>query len=275
MATGTVNLQTLALPLRYRRNVATLNAGQLKLLRDAFRKVQAFSDADDRGYQHWSGIHGLPLPAYCDIAHGTPLFLPWHRAYLYRFERALRDQVPDAMLAWWDWRTPANQQGQIPAALADQNAGSQPNPLFNAKVQSLAIQQGGSLGQQLGTPTRRAPSTSRRLPTPQQIETLLDEDDFTTFSEQLDNFHGGVHMWVGAHMSRIPFSAYDPIFYFHHTMIDRVWRIWQLRHGRAGPPESLWDEPLDPFNMTVRRTLSVTRLGYDYAARTVSRPVTV
>ena len=34
-------------------------------------------------------VHGLPLPSYC--THGTLLFLPWHRAYLYCFERALED----------------------------------------------------------------------------------------------------------------------------------------------------------------------------------------
>src|SRR5919199_6578827 len=105
MATGATSLTTLATPLRYRRNVATLSPQQLELLRSGFRKLQSFSDADDRGYQYWSGVHGLPLPEYCNIAHGTPLFLPWHRAYLYRFERALRDQESDAMLAWWDWRT--------------------------------------------------------------------------------------------------------------------------------------------------------------------------
>jgi tyrosinase len=31
---------------------------------------------DERGYQHYAGIHGLPLPIGCDNAHGTPYFLP-------------------------------------------------------------------------------------------------------------------------------------------------------------------------------------------------------
>lgn len=33
------------------------------------------------------------------------LFFPWHRAYLYRFEQALQDQVSDVTIPWWDWRT--------------------------------------------------------------------------------------------------------------------------------------------------------------------------
>ncbi|MBV9870351.1 MAG: tyrosinase family protein, partial [Frankiaceae bacterium] len=44
---------------------------------------------DERGYQYWAGIHGLPLPNSCQ--HGTILFLPWHRAYLYLFEQYLLD----------------------------------------------------------------------------------------------------------------------------------------------------------------------------------------
>lgn len=272
MATGTTGIQTLGRPLRYRRSVASLSPEQLRLLRDGFRKVQAIGD--DRGYGYWAGVHGLPLPAYCGIAHGTPLFLPWHRAYLYRFERAIRDQEPNAMLAWWDWRTPPGQPGTIPRALTVQRGpDGRANPLRSAVVPPLAIQQGGALGRRLGSPTKREPSEDDPLPTPQQISELLDITDFATFSDELDSLHGGIHMWVGGHMAEIAYSSYDPIFWLHHTMIDRLWRMWQTRHNAPGPPPSLWGESLPPFGMTVQQTLSVTRLGYDYAVRTVSRQV--
>jgi tyrosinase len=274
MATGTPRAQALGKPLRYRRNVAALSPQQLELLVDGFRAVQGIRD--DRGYAHWAGIHGLPLPAYCGIAHGTPLFLPWHRAYLYQFERAIRDQVPNAMLAWWDWRTPADQPSRIPKVLsAARAADGKANPLRNARVPKVAIDEGGALGKALGSPTKREPNTGAPLPTPEQIEELLDIDDFDTFSDQLDSIHGGIHGWVGGHMSQIAYSSYDPIFWHHHTMVDRLWRMWQNRHGRAGPPETLWGQSLPPFDMTVREVLSVTRLGYDYAERTVSREVAV
>ena len=91
------------------------------------------------------------------------------------------------------------------------------------------------------------------------------------FSDQLDTIHGRIHGWVGGHMRSIPFSAYDPIFWAHHTMVDRVWRLWQLEHNQYGPPRSLWDRALPPFDMTVRETLTVASLGYDYAGVTVSQ----
>src|SRR5207244_9738233 len=93
-------------PIRHRKNVYLLSQPQRHALRDAFGAVEAISD--NRGFQFYAGIHGVP-GNFC-IHHPPPpaisLFLPWHRAYLYFFELALRDQVPDATLAWWDWSSP-------------------------------------------------------------------------------------------------------------------------------------------------------------------------
>lgn len=76
--------------LRHRRSVRRLTSGQLGDLREAVAAAQGI--ADDRGYQRWAGIHGLPLPISC--THHSELFLPWHRAYLYLFEKALQERVP-------------------------------------------------------------------------------------------------------------------------------------------------------------------------------------
>ena len=266
MATGTPATQALATPIRFRRNVSRLTTGQLTTLRAAFQAVYGLSD--DRGYARWAGIHGLPLPIGCRNAHGTPYFLPWHRAYLYFFERALRDREPRAMVAWWDWRTPAGREGRIPRAFADEEVEGDPNPLFSARVSDRALEEGRRRGVEVAENTERSPSfrDSFPLPTREQVDALIEEPDFGTFSDQLDTIHGGIHMWVGGHMTEIDFAAFDPIFWAHHAMVDRIWRLWQTRHGRRGPPRSIYGDALPPFRMTVRQTLSVTALGYDYAS---------
>lgn len=269
MATGSPNAQTLAQPLLYRRKVQRLKAGQLERLRQAHAAAMALSD--DRGYGHWAGVHGLPLPIGCRNAHGTPLFLPWHRAYIYRFERALRDRVPNAMLAWWDWRTPAGRQGRIPNAYAAERIDGKANPLFSARISDEAQRQGRERGVDVPARTERTPSRSMPLPTPEEVRDLIKTPDFETFTGILDSIHGGIHMWVGGHMTQIDYAAFDPIFWAHHAMVDRVWRLWQIRHGQPGPPRSLWDQALEPFGITVAQTLDVTRLGYDYAAATDSK----
>src|SRR4051794_11409962 len=100
--------------LRHRKSVTKLTHAQLTALRQAFAEMQQLGD--ERGFQHWAGLHGLPLPMYCQ--HHTDLFLPWHRAYLYFFELAMRDRVPIASLPWWDWSAAAAHRLGIPAAYA-------------------------------------------------------------------------------------------------------------------------------------------------------------
>jgi tyrosinase len=36
-----------------------------------------------------------------------------------------------------------------------------------------------------------------------------------------------------------------------HAMIDRLWRLWQLRHPTAVVPADLLGEAFAPFNITV------------------------
>jgi tyrosinase len=267
MSTGTPRAQATATPVRFRRNAARLTAGQLANLRAAFRAVQAIDD--DRGYGYHAGIHGLPLPIGCDNAHGTDYFLPWHRAYLYFFERALRDREPDAMLPWWDWRvSPARAPG-LPQSFARKTVDRKRNPLASASVSAVALQQGGN---DVPARTVREPGGpgSPPLPSVDEVERALALSDFVDFSAQLEQLHNRVHGWVGGHMGQIAYAAFDPIFWAHHCMIDRLWRIWQLRHPGALPPVGILDEALPPFRMTVRGTLSVTALGYDYAVASSS-----
>jgi tyrosinase len=260
----TVPAVALAAPaaLRHRRSVRRLTAGQLADLRHAFTAAQAIHD--DRGYQHHAGIHGLPLPMYC--THGSPLFLPWHRAYLYFFERALQDRVAGVTLPWWDW-THAHAEG-IPAVYAGSQAGGQPNPLHGSPIQPSGREPGGS------DHTVREPGGpgAPPLPSPQALAGVLALTDFLDFSNQLEDIHNGVHVWVGGTMGDIATAAYDPLFWAHHAMIDRVWRLWQLRHPHAGPPASLLHRALPPFSATVADVLDSNTLGYDYAASTASAP---
>jgi tyrosinase len=240
--------------------VTALQPGQLAAFRRAITAAQKISD--ERGYQYWAGVHGLPLPIYCQ--HHTPLFLPWHRAYLYFFERALQDLVPGVTLPWWDWTT--DHENGIPRAYSQRRAGSEQNPLFSSPVQRSGREPGGPAR------TVRAPGDAQAppLPSPQAVERILNLTQFVDFQQQLENVHDGIHVWVGGTMSDIATAAYDPLFWAHHAMIDRLWRLWQLRHPGATPPASLLGQALPPFAMTVRQTLDSDTLGYDYAVATAA-----
>jgi tyrosinase len=205
------------------------------------------------------------LPISCQ--HHTNLFLPWHRAYLYFFELSLQDQVQGVTLPWWDWTSPASRSIGVPAAYSDAGSNGDVNPLASSPINEIARSQAESrFGEAAPAETVRQPDDPARLPTPEQIEEILGASDFLDFSQRIEDVHDGIHVWVGGTMSEIPLAAYDPLFFAHHTMIDRLWDLWQLRHPQVGLPAELLPEALPPFRMTVAQTLSVTGLGYDYAS---------
>src|SRR5262245_7444416 len=89
------------LAVRMRREIHDLEATALGHLRSAFTKLYAKTGAG--GYQGLAGIHGAPQ---FKCPHHTPLFLPWHRAYILWFENALRKMVSGVTLPFWNWAAP-------------------------------------------------------------------------------------------------------------------------------------------------------------------------
>lgn len=245
--------------VRRRTSIGELTATDLVALRASFLAMQQLDD--DRGYGFWAGLHGLPLPITCQ--HGNPLFLPWHRAYLYFFEQFLLDQNPDARLPWWNW---VRQVGIPPAYAVAELPDGTPNPLAAAPVTGIPLEQFARAGLPPVSRTFRRPDDPGMLPSAQQVVDVLAAPDFIDFTLRLEDLHNGVHVWVGGSMGLVPLAAFDPIFWAHHSMIDLLWWLWQLRHPNAGPDPALLDTALAPFPITVRQTLDITRLGYDYAA---------
>ena len=261
-----------------RKNVDNLDAAELAALRTGYTKAQAIMD--NRGYNHFAGLHGIPN-WYCwhhDHTTGSTvnanLFLPWHRAYLLSFERAIRDQspaTPKVGLPWWDWSSPTSHSTGVPKAFSDASAGGKANPLLRARI--FAPTATPPIDRQ----TRRFPGNPAQLPTATKITDLLNLGHFNDFSNQLENIHDFIHGWtggnngsIGGDMSSLATAAWDPIFYSHHCMIDRLWYVWQSKHGINNIPASLLPLVLTPFNMKVQDVLSINALGYEYAVSFVT-----
>jgi tyrosinase len=227
-------------------------------LQDAYDKMQAFSEPDNRGWMYWAEFHGYNrFDCWHHARVGSDqfpydLFLPWHRAYLTFFDNAARDQNSDAILPWWDWTSPSSHQNGLPAAYTAGGPALESGPV-------------PAIGGQPARRTTRNPSNPTILPTEQQVDDLLTLTDFRDFSDQLQDIHDGVHGWVGGDMGSIGTSAFDPVFWAHHAMIDRIWYLWQLRHGINNIPASYLDKALFP-GYTVQQVLDVCALGYDYAS---------
>lgn len=243
----------------YRLRVSDAGDPHMARLRDAMSQIQQIWDT--RGFNHVAGYHGEP-DWYCwhhQSSQRSPLraqlFLPWHRAYMLELENRLRDVDDAVALPWWDWTT----QRAIPAAY-DQP----PLDAFTAR-----IPRGGQMIEQT---TFRRPGLSGRLAQPGEITALMQQGNWETFSDQLQTIHDQVHVWVGGSMGQVSVASFDPVFYAHHVMIDRLWYLWQQIHGDSGIPQGLLDLPLDPFPLTTRDVLNVQSLGYEYAGTAADVP---
>lgn len=244
----------------YRLRVSAPDDDPMARFREAMATAQTIWD--NRGFNHIAGHHGVP-GWYCWHHQASPrtglqarLFLPWHRAYLWALEQALQDRVEGVALPWWDWTV----QRGIPAAYE-----SKPLDGFEARIPVD--------GQVIQYQTKRNPGAAGQLATESEIDNVLKVTDWATFSDTLQDYHDRVHVWVGGSMLDPAVAANDPIFFAHHCMIDRIWYLWQVRHGNGGVPQDLLDLILDPFGQTFRQVLDVQTLGYEFAVTAADIPL--
>jgi tyrosinase len=260
--------------IRIRQGVHNLDAAAVAAFRDSYRQMMAISD--NRGYGFKAGLHGTP-GNWCwhhqqnDVhfsGQTMQLFLPWHRAYLYDWEMAMRDRVPAVTLPWWDWTLGPPRQSGLPRIFTDaRGADGQPNPLLGYRMNVPHA------NPPLNRATTRDPHAPDQLPTQVDVDDALSRTDWLDFCDKLEDIHDQVHGWVSGDMGIVATAAYDPIFWSHHAMIDRIWWLWQARNGNGNIPPDLLDVVLAPFNFKVSDVLSANALGYDYAAAQTVVPV--
>ena len=113
------------------------------------------------------------------------------------------------------------------------------------------------------------PGRPSALPNNDDVNRVLSLSDFGDFNDELEDLHDLLHGWTGGTMGRVATAGFDLIFWSHHCMIDRIWWLWQLRHGNSGIPQDMLDMGPQPFNFTVRSVLYIYKLGYDYASTQV------
>jgi polyphenol oxidase len=255
-------------PILPRLAASTLGSADVAKLRSAYealRHLTTTDPSDPRGWlqqgdKHcWNCGGGLDGQAGEEI-HGSWLFLPWHRAYLYFHERILGSLINDKSLrlAYWDWDN--SQHREVPPAwLTPNNAG---NSLFDPQRSAVA---GNQAPNSIVGPTIMGP--------------IINAATFARFGGQspsptanrggnLENGpHGAVHIWCGntsmqaadPDMGLLDTAAQDPLFFTHHANIDRLWNVWLAAAStHKNPTASSWLTHKFTFWDERKRWVSIT-----------------
>ncbi|RTL35071.1 MAG: tyrosinase family protein [Candidatus Melainabacteria bacterium] len=247
--------------LRTRTSIVALTPDEFKVYYERFAELQTISDS--RGFNHIAGFHGVP-GEWCHQQFPYDTFLPWHRAYLYWLElhfldgSAFETDFKTLALSYWDWTSQDSHREGIPSRFLLPDTYS----LSKSRIKSIS---GANASGPQDRDSVRNPLKPEELPSLADVLKYLNEPDFLAFSNKLETgAHNNVHGWIGGDMAQVAYAAYDPIFYAHHCMIDKIWHVWQNKHGNSTVPNSILDTVLAPFPMTVRDTLDIKKLGYNY-----------
>jgi hypothetical protein len=267
-----------------RENIYTFIQSPQKLdaLKKAIATMKSLPDTDTSSWVYQANIHGTydttDLPAWNTCQHGSYFFFPWHRMYLYYFERILRKASGDPTLAlpYWNYSDNPDQRA-IPEPFRILSTDSNPNPLYEGQ-RAVVYNQGGKLNSRdvsYTTALRAINFTGSstnpgfggvKVPSPTHFNSphgLLERQP-----------HDVIHVRIGGYMSNPNTAALDPIFWIHHANIDRLWEKWvQSNSGRSNPTDSdflnqefsFFDENGTEVKLTGSEILdTVGKLNYRY-----------
>ena len=203
-----------------RRDVGNMHPDDPALLayRKAIKAMQALPASNPLSWTYQAAIHGTTLsgssPAWNTCEHGTLYFWSWHRMYLYWFERIIRKLAnePCWALPYWNW-APGSEL-QLPAPFRD------PSSELYTVNRDPSMNNGSA----------SIPSSAVDI-SPAFIAT-----DFSIANSVIQGPHGNVHVYTGGWMSSVPTAAQDPIFYLHHSNVDRLWDLWLAQGGGRTDP---------------------------------------
>ncbi len=223
-----------------------------------------YSEQDPTAYYFQAAMHWTPKfrghapPPYraywdhCTHDSGDDYFLPWHRVFVYWFEAIIRSLVPvldgpsDWALPYWDYgfHAAAGPHAPWPRAtlpwvfcqprLPDGSG----NPLYMADVRRGL------------RPAQYLDESSSYYDNAYRETDFLGSAGLGGFTRALENQpHNADHGDVGrgGWMGSVPQAAFDPVFWLHHSEIDRFWVGWNAGGG-PNPSSDTWLKAADDPN---------------------------
>ena len=180
--------------------------------------------------------------------HHSAAFLPWHRYFLAIYETALRETCGyNGGLVYWDWtldyhalekspvfdaKTGFGGDGEVGGKITVGRTGRcvVDGPFAHNRVNYYDIKYSphclsrgfqnlvGDLGHIDGQDV-----------SPQSVEEVLRAETYDKFVELMEGrLHDVIPFGIAGDFETFT-APYDPLFFLHHTQLDRLWWLWQQR----------------------------------------------
>ncbi|KAI3803631.1 hypothetical protein L1987_31788 [Smallanthus sonchifolius] len=268
---------------------------------EAIKRMKSLPESDPRNFLQQAHIHC----AYCNGAytqsssgfpdieiqiHNSWLFFPFHRWYLYFYERILGSLIDDPTFAlpFWNWDTPAGMT--IPKFFNDPKSA-----LFDTKRNQAHLKSVVDLGYNgkdtdatdIETVKNNLAIMYRQMVTNATDPTAFFGGEYRAGKEPVSGGgsveqspHTPVHRWVGdpretngENLGNFYSAGRDTLFYCHHSNVDRMWSLWKMlggKHKDITDPDWLntsfvfYDENKNLVRVYVKDSLLTNQFGYDY-----------
>ncbi|KAK7246546.1 hypothetical protein RIF29_41415 [Crotalaria pallida] len=284
-------------PLKVRPAAHLVNDDYLAKYKKALELMKALPSDDPRNFYQQADVHcancngayhQVGFPDLDIQVHNSWLFFPWHRWYLYFYERILASLINDPTFALPFWNYDAPDGMQMPSIYTDpksplydplRTAIHKPPKLIDLDY-NLEEDPNASVSANLAIMYRQVVSNGK---TPKLFfgSAYRAGDRPDPGAGPIENVpHGPVHGWTGdinqpntENMGTLYSAARDPIFYSHHSNIDRLWSIWKTLGGNRKDitdPDWLesgflfYDENKNLVRVKVKDSLDTTKLRYVY-----------
>ncbi|KAH6785369.1 hypothetical protein C2S51_037824 [Perilla frutescens var. frutescens] len=289
--------------LRVRPAAHKLDKINLAKYEEAIRRMRELDKTDPtdpRGFTQQANIHC----AYCNGAHdqvGFPgldlqvhnswLFFPFHRWYLYFYERILGSLINDPTFAlpFWNWDNPKGMQlprifdnERSPLYDANRNQDHRPPDIVDLSLNNVTddIQKVvNNLSIMYNEMVRSISVTTDFMGQPYRAGDQ--PGGFGSGGTSERGSHTGVHAWVGdprnkysEDMGNFYSAGRDTAFYSHHGNVDRMWSIWTTL--KTDVPKTItdpdylnasflfYDENKQLVRVKVADCVDHRKMGYEY-----------
>jgi tyrosinase len=229
--------------------------------------------------------------------HSVAAFLPWHRFYLFLFEKVLQKVSgnPDLFVPYWNWALDS-QTPDLAEIWGDNEQtefGRDGDPAADFCVSSGAFR-----GWKPMYPTPHC--LRRKWTEPGRIGALYSPENLMAAASTAVNYaafrpsiegapHASVHINIGGAVGDMAMmhSPNDPVFFLHHAYVDFLWAQWQKRKApdrytdyggpvvKGGPAVATLEDPLPGFAFTrkadgvrvvlkIKHAMNIDSLCYNY-----------